>query len=478
LAIVDRDARAEVDLVRARLGEPLRIAVAGRLNSGKSTLVNALVGQRIAATGATETTTVVSEYRFGFPERAVIHHVSGEVDTAPLDHDASGAAIVAPVAAADDVAAAEVTLSIDYLRDIVLVDTPGVASSTPGVSDATHAYLAADRSRAAVSGADALVVVLSPSPLMTELQLVRAFRGLFEGFAATSINTIGVLGKADTVSDVDDPLGRAQALAAEYRQLPQIRALLADLVPVCGLIAQATETGSFTEDDAATIQALAAIPVAALDIQLLGADAFVTNVGGVSTGARARLVANLGMVGIRDGIAMVRDGASGAAELTRRFRERSGVVELRRAIAGRLIANGALLKADGALSALQRIASRYEAGILRDLVEEARLLPSLHRLNELHALRLIEIDAGLMLPTAYVDDLVRVWSEDEVWTRLGIEAGSSAERARQAAAAGAARWGQLRSSGRVGPAGTRLADVAIRTYGLLYERAEALEADG
>ena len=38
--------------LRAALAEPLRVAVVGRVKAGKSTLVNALVGRRIAPTRA------------------------------------------------------------------------------------------------------------------------------------------------------------------------------------------------------------------------------------------------------------------------------------------------------------------------------------------------------------------------------------------------------------------------------------------
>jgi replication fork clamp-binding protein CrfC len=48
-----------------RLNEPMRIALAGTLKSGKSTLVNALVGEDIAPTDATEATRIVTRFRHG-----------------------------------------------------------------------------------------------------------------------------------------------------------------------------------------------------------------------------------------------------------------------------------------------------------------------------------------------------------------------------------------------------------------------------
>ena len=45
-------AAARLEAQRRRLDEPLRLALVGRVKSGKSTLLNALVGARVAPTDA------------------------------------------------------------------------------------------------------------------------------------------------------------------------------------------------------------------------------------------------------------------------------------------------------------------------------------------------------------------------------------------------------------------------------------------
>ncbi|MFD0814792.1 dynamin family protein [Amycolatopsis umgeniensis] len=58
------DALAQVGkAVRARLDQPLRVALVGRVSSGKSTLLNALLGRAIAPTSGRECTEVVYVFR-------------------------------------------------------------------------------------------------------------------------------------------------------------------------------------------------------------------------------------------------------------------------------------------------------------------------------------------------------------------------------------------------------------------------------
>src|ERR1051325_9150418 len=66
--------RERLDNLVTRLGEPrIRVAVGGRMNAGKSTLVNALLQERLAATGATETTRLVTWFRHSHQARLRVH---------------------------------------------------------------------------------------------------------------------------------------------------------------------------------------------------------------------------------------------------------------------------------------------------------------------------------------------------------------------------------------------------------------------
>lgn len=52
--VADDGAQPELADIRRRLDEPLRVLVTGRVSSGKSTLVNALLGRRIALAARSE----------------------------------------------------------------------------------------------------------------------------------------------------------------------------------------------------------------------------------------------------------------------------------------------------------------------------------------------------------------------------------------------------------------------------------------
>lgn len=75
------DVFCQLDRIGARLAEPLRIALAGTLKAGKSTLVNALVGDDIAPTDATEATRIVTWFRHGPTPRVTANHRAVDAPT-------------------------------------------------------------------------------------------------------------------------------------------------------------------------------------------------------------------------------------------------------------------------------------------------------------------------------------------------------------------------------------------------------------
>lgn len=70
LAALGPDLAGHANRIGAILWSPPRIVIVGRLKAGKSTLVNALIGAKIADTAALEATNVVSVYQEGAPARA------------------------------------------------------------------------------------------------------------------------------------------------------------------------------------------------------------------------------------------------------------------------------------------------------------------------------------------------------------------------------------------------------------------------
>ena len=81
------DVHNELDRIGRRLNQPIRIALAGTLKAGKSTLVNALVGEDIAPTDATEATRIVTWFRHGPTPKVTANHRGGRRSNVPIGRD-------------------------------------------------------------------------------------------------------------------------------------------------------------------------------------------------------------------------------------------------------------------------------------------------------------------------------------------------------------------------------------------------------
>src|SRR3954447_21349157 len=101
--------------VQTGLAEPLRVAIIGRVSSGKSTLVNALLKRRVAPTDFGECTRVVTVFRFDVSERVELHGASGYLRSMPLAPN--GGLPADSLSASEEVTRLEVFLSNDALRE-------------------------------------------------------------------------------------------------------------------------------------------------------------------------------------------------------------------------------------------------------------------------------------------------------------------------------------------------------------------------
>ncbi len=319
------DARAVVD----RLSGPLRVAIAGRVKAGKSTLLNALVGERLAPTDAGECTRIVSRYQRGAGYEVVARLRDGRSE--PLGFSRSERRSRHPPRIARRVRHRNDRRVVAHLHaaQITLIDTPGLASINDENSRRTREFLEADADRP--SDADAVIYLMRHAH-RTDVAFLDAFMDR-SVTAASPVNAVAVLSRADEIGGGRlDAMESAGRIARRYESDPQLTGLCAAVVPMAGLLA---ETGlTLREDEVASLRVLAATDDELLTTMLLSADHFCEiSSSDLTVEIRRDLLARLGMFGVRLALQEMRSGrASTAATLGPILVERSGLVELRQLI--------------------------------------------------------------------------------------------------------------------------------------------------
>ncbi|HEV7452730.1 MAG TPA: dynamin family protein [Pseudonocardiaceae bacterium] len=433
-----------------RLDEPLRVAIAGKVKAGKSTLLNALVGERIAPTDAGECTRVVTWYCDGPSPKIVMHPREGPLTPLPVNRQ-DGALIIdlqgTPTEALNRLV---VHWPSQSLRTATLIDTPGIASMSTEISRRTLAFLTPEDD--SPTEADA-VIYLMRHLHATDAEFLESFRDQGVG-RASSVNTIAVLSRADEIGGGRvDAMFSAKTIAQRYRKDPTLRGLCQGVVPVAGLLAQTGRTLRQAEFDALT--ELSRAPREEVDGLLLSTDRFLRADCAVSptvavpaihpmegSGGRSELLARFGLFGLRLSVTLIRQGTDTPSALAEELVRRSGLDELRQVLNTQFTERRDLLKARSALLALDSVLhgdSRADSGPLRGEVE--RILAGAHEFAELRLLSALRSGA-IILPKAELDEAERLLggSGGATEVRLGQPLGSGADELRQAALEALARW--------------------------------------
>lgn len=448
---------------------PLRVALAGRVKAGKSTLLNALVGEAIAATDAGECTRLVTEYSYGDRNeaRGIPQDNDGGAAPLPVVRDGSGLRIDLGETTADTFARLLVTVHNPSLRGLALIDTPGMASLTAASGAAAQRFLTgADEVHDGTVREPDAVIYLMRQLHVTDANFFVAFR---DPAARTvlPVNAVGVLSRADEIGGGrDDALEIAARISRDYAQEPRLRPFVQTVVPVAGLLAEAAVT--LTEDEHADLAALARLPAAATGALLVSADRFTApsrNVA-VDPARRARLLTRLGLFGIRFVLPLLRRGeVPGREELCSCLAQRSGVGELRAILRSQILGRRDVLKADAAFRLIQRATSHTNRPGARQIAARVeRLRVGVHDFQELRLLNdlrlgLLQVEDGLRRQM----EILLGAAGGDVHTRLGLPAAADREETERKLLAEHARWQTWNADVMTPPDLARAAAVLQRT---------------
>ncbi|MEM7095873.1 MAG: dynamin family protein [Actinomycetota bacterium] len=352
-AYANTESAPRVTQLAERFEEPLRVAIAGKVKAGKSTLLNGLVGQELAPTDAGECTKIITWYLDGLTYRATLHpRGRGPVETPITRADHSVDVDLGGWNAAD-IERITIEWPSSALAELTLIDTPGIASVSTDISNRTVEFMTATDDHD--SQADAVIYLMRhfhPS----DSRFLESFHD-DEAAKPNPINAIGVLSRADELGDggrhaMDD----ARRIAHRYRKDPKIRRLCQTIVPVSGLLAQAGAV--LRQADFNALQKLASLPAHELRLLCASADRFVDGdvIAQVSAEDRSALLGLLGLHGVRLSTDLIATGAATTAPaLATRLVQESGLHELRALLTAQFADRRDILKARSTIQALEHL---------------------------------------------------------------------------------------------------------------------------
>ena len=457
----DPGALSIVDDLDRRLSEPLRLAVAGMVKAGKSTLLNALLGEEIAPTDAGECTRVVTWYRHSMTPTITLHPRTGMPRRMPVRRDHGRLVLDLGDARAEDVAWIDVGWPLDALKSVILIDTPGIASLSADTSARAATFLVPEASS---SDADAVVYLmrhLHPS----DVKFLEAFRDSAAG-ATRTVCAVGVLSRADEIgSGRIDSLVSAGKVARRYERDGGLASLVLGVIPVAGLVAEGART--LREAEFAAFRTLAALERADREKLLVSADRFIRDSTTTDLGAdeRAALLDRFGIFGVRLATALIRAGASTSSDLSRELVEQSGLIPLQQFVRDQFRTREVTLKVRGVLLGLEGLIRTHpaeDAGTLRAGIE--KLTAGAHALRELSLLASARAEGLPLAPSDAAEAMAVIGGEGTAATaRLGLPGDATPDEIRERAGERLDRWRRLSASPLTDRAAVAVCRVVIRS---------------
>ena len=491
----------------ATFAEPMRVAVAGEIKCGKSTLVNALVGagaavaasdvaqEQAMATGQLETTYVLTELVHGEKMPGiVVRYRDGSTTEAGLDrlHALTVRRDVAD-ATLKQIDRVIATITAPLLERFRLIDTPGF-NSVYGTDAAAALSLLTSQE---CDRADAVLYTIANQGLSDLSHKVATRFASGSAGVLTPMKAIGVMPRAnehwttllaqhalDPTTDTD-PFGLARREIDQMLARGAARGLFHAVVPVAGLLAEAAALAPDSD--------FALLPVFhEVDAELLtqsfrfrsAAKAFTTRPDlPLDPTTRQRLTTTFSAWGLWTAIQVSRDVPSIPAQ-REVLDERSGVAALRELIRNHFGGRACTVRVKEAIGEVLAVNRRHRLRMPDGLPDRAVLDDvgtGLERLQGRYRAQFLHLDVlgrhyrnELMLTPAQTDDILRLTGErgGSLAARLGLPDDAAPADLRAAAVALAGRWARhaAASSGRT----QRTAEDLLRSCDSLIKEVDEL----
>ncbi|MEU5907283.1 GTP-binding protein [Micromonospora sp. NPDC047527] len=446
----------------ARLEQPLRIAVAGPWRAGKSTVLNALMGEEVAPVEGADG--IVTWYEDGAHPGATAYPAGQPPQELAVVKSATGMRVDLGWRAGE-VRDIVVRWPTRALRQVTLIDTPALS----GAGEQGRVPVM-DR---VLRDSDA-VLFLTRDGRDSDLRVLESGRDGAVGQAAP-VNVIMVLSRADEVGGGRiDGLLTARQLARRHQRDPRVGAVAVTVVACSGSVGLAGRL--LSESDFAALATLAGVPRAELEAHLLSADRFVG--GGLpvrlDSEVRAALLDRFGLFGIRLATTLVRGGFDSRVALSAELIRRSGLTELRESVTRCFIDRRDALKARSALSAVEALLRAEPVRGADDLVGAIeQILAGAHEFRELRLLVALR-NSRLGFDAELAAEARRLIGGDGVGlaARLGVEHEATVRRLWEVASDAQWRWRDRAQDPGLPLAQRRGAEVVVRSCeGMLAELA-------
>jgi hypothetical protein len=467
--------RSDIEVIARRLAGPLHVAIAGRVKAGKSTLLNALVGERLAPTDAGECTRLVSWYRRGQRYEVAARLRNGQDKALEFRRDEGALNVMLNGVPESDVQFLDVRWPASALEKVTLIDTPGLASLNDENSRRTREFLDHDGDHA--PDADA-VIYLMRHLHRSDVEFLDAFMDRSVS-AASPVNAVAVLSRGDEIGAGRlDAMESAERIARRYRNDDDVHSLCATVVPMAGLLA---ETGlTLRESEAASLREVASTPAEELELMLLSAEQFCDlHTSQLTVEIRRNLIDRLGMYGLRVAVQEVRSGSTTAASLGPKLVARSGLNELNRVIAEHFLPRARVLQARSALVAIRGLARRVRTSDPQRgdyLDREAERIEAgavdFARIRAAHMLA----SGGVRVSDADRTELEHILLAPTAEAALGMPGGSSGRQLASGALQVIERWRSRSADPLADPALVEVCEAAARTGEAIYGAAQHTEA--